>query len=355
MPTSFPARVKMSTSTTGTGTYTVAAVTAAGYRSLAQALANGDIASGDEVYYIVIDTTVTNGTNLLEIGRGIWTSGTNTVTRAEVYQPNNTAVSWGAGTRDFLVIDNPELFARLIGGATYTQGGVEVSWTGGKQITSKYDSGRFMELYSQSIGGSLRSNCLKTNKLPLYIESLFQSTGTASGETTIQFLVGDLASPTAGPKIRETGVLQTAAGVPYDAFPSGTALLFGTAPPTGWTRVNESEDIMVKVATASDTPGSAAAGSWTISGLSVSGSTDGFSLTTTHLPSHTHTMAYGVAQAQSGAGVTALDALGSGSSSATSGATGSGTAHSHGISSATISSSGAWRPRYKVYVKATKD
>lgn len=339
MATSFPARVKMATSTTGTGTYTVTAVTAAGYRSLAQALANGDIASGDEIYYVVLDGTVTNGTNLLEIGRGIWTSGTNTVTRAEVYQPNNTAVTWGAGTRDFLVIDNPELFAKLIGGTTFTQGAVEVSWSGGVQFRSRYDSGRSMIMHSQSIGGALGADSLKTNKLPLYLQALFSSTGTASGETFIQFLVGDSASPTSGPKIRETGVLQTAANVPYDAFPSGTKLMFGTAPPAGWTRADASEDRMIKLATAAESAGTAG-GTWTISALTVSGSTDGFNLTAAHIPTID-------AEAPSlvSPNVKLVNSTGGAS----------GTSHSHNLSAVAVSSGGTWRPRYEIWVAATKN
>jgi len=110
MATRYPVRTKDTSSTTGTGTYTLADATAAGYRNLTRAVTDGDLASGDTVHYIVVDTTVTGGPKLCEVCSGVWDNTAKTLTRATVYQPNGAAVSWGAGTRDIFIIDNPQAF-----------------------------------------------------------------------------------------------------------------------------------------------------------------------------------------------------------------------------------------------------
>jgi hypothetical protein len=339
MPTSFPARVKMSTSTTGTGSYTVTAVTAAGYRSLAQAAANGDITSGDTIHYIVIDTTVTNGTNLLEIGSGVWTSGTNQVTRASVYQPNNTAVTWGAGTRDFLVIDNPELFA-ILTGANFS-GNVETTL----KLISRFDNvqDRRCEFQSLSTWSAWNAYHRITNKLPLFIGNFNENVGVASGEGYIQFLLGTASVTVPGPKIRETGVMEgtfktTSGTTPYDALPAGTKLLFGGTPPTGWTRVDATEDRMIKLAVAAESAGTAG-GSWTVSGLTANGTTGGHALTADQIPN--------VGGETPFAGTVNYRMIDG------SGATGN--AHTHTLTSIPVASAGAWRPRYEIFIAATKN
>jgi hypothetical protein len=111
----WPMRVKVTTSTTGTGTYTVTETPQAGYRTLSQATLDHDLNDGDTVAYIVVDTTVVNNSTgkLLEAGTGVWSNSAKTVTRASVLQPNAGAVNWGAATRDFLIIDNPALYAAI--------------------------------------------------------------------------------------------------------------------------------------------------------------------------------------------------------------------------------------------------
>jgi hypothetical protein len=106
----FPFRVKATTSTTGTGTYTLAEPAVAGWRTPTRAVTDGDLADGDTVAYIVVDTTVTNGPKLCEVGTGVWNNTAKTLTRATVLQPNGAAVNWGAGTRDVFVVNNPLLY-----------------------------------------------------------------------------------------------------------------------------------------------------------------------------------------------------------------------------------------------------
>lgn len=82
-------RVKETTTTTSTGTYTLAgAVT--GFQSFAV------VGNGNSTYY-----TVTDGTNW-EIGVGTYTSSGTTLSRDTILASSNSgsAVNWGAGTKD---------------------------------------------------------------------------------------------------------------------------------------------------------------------------------------------------------------------------------------------------------------
>lgn len=131
-------------------------------------------------------------------------------------------------------------------------------------------------------------------------------------------------------------------------FPSGTKLLFGNAPPSGWTRVDASEDRLIKLAKSGETLGTAG-GSWTISGFTISG----YSLQIADLPAHNHGLTYTSTISLLGGGaltaVTALATTGLASSVNTAN-TGSGTAHTH-----SISHDGTWRPRYEIWAAATKN
>ena len=90
-----PDRVLETSTTTGTGTYTLAGAMA-GFRAASAACANGDTA-----YYYAEDVDV-NGvpTGGYEIGIGTWATG-NTLARTTIHTSSNAnaAVSWAAGTR----------------------------------------------------------------------------------------------------------------------------------------------------------------------------------------------------------------------------------------------------------------
>jgi len=117
-------RVKETTTTTSTGTYTLAgAVT--GFQSFAV------VGDGNATYY-----TVTDGTNW-EIGVGTYTSSGTTLSRDTILASSNSgsAVNWGAGSKDVfltypaeravLVDDNfeivPSTSASLVGNTTTIQ------------------------------------------------------------------------------------------------------------------------------------------------------------------------------------------------------------------------------------------
>jgi hypothetical protein len=85
-------RVKETTTTTGTGTYTLAGAVA-GFQSF------GVIGNGNTTYY-----SITDGTNW-EVGLGTYTSSGTTLSRDSIFESSNTgsAVNWGAGPKDIFV------------------------------------------------------------------------------------------------------------------------------------------------------------------------------------------------------------------------------------------------------------
>lgn len=88
-------RVYETSTTTGTGTYTLA-----GAKSTAHQAFSAVCANADTVYYAAFDTT--NGG--WEIGLGTWATGGN-LARTTVHKSSNAnaAVNWGAGTREIIL------------------------------------------------------------------------------------------------------------------------------------------------------------------------------------------------------------------------------------------------------------
>lgn len=85
----FADRVQETTTTTGTGTYSLLGALT-GYQGFAAAFS-----TGSTVYYLVTD-----GTNW-EIGQGVYTTAGSTLTRAAILASSNAsaAVNWGTGVR----------------------------------------------------------------------------------------------------------------------------------------------------------------------------------------------------------------------------------------------------------------
>jgi hypothetical protein len=363
----FPTRCKDTTTTTGTGTYTLADSTAAGYRNLTRAVTDGDLADGDTVAYIVVDTSVTGGPKLMEVGTGTWNNTAKTLARTAIYQPNGAAVDWGAGTRDVLITDNPVLFLLLAGG---TMTGLLHILLSGSAVTPIAETAAVFQI-SAAAGTNVNVSIVSG----------------ASGIAALN--LGDTASQTPGgirydnatdtlhlragasnrAKITSGGVLQTSASVPYDALPAGTKLLFGNAPPTGWSRVNASEDRLIKLAKSGETEGDAA-GSWTVSGLSLSGTTGDHTLAASEIPSHVHSVAAHTHEIElfgSAGGSLAIEAFGKTGAAASTvatlsggggntGAAGSGGAHAHPLdSNGAVASDATWRPRFEIAAWATKN
>lgn len=108
MAYSYPALCQTTTTTSGTGTYTLAIAPLSGVaqRTPKQAVADGSLSNGDQVVYCVQDTTVLADASF-EIGLGTYDDTANTVTRDSILQSSNggAAVSWGlSGQRDFRIM-----------------------------------------------------------------------------------------------------------------------------------------------------------------------------------------------------------------------------------------------------------
>lgn len=85
-------RVKDQTQTTGTGTLTIDGVAATGYRTITAAHT-----TGSSIRYTVINATASEW----EVGEGVWTAASNTLTRATVYSSSNAGslVNFSAGAK----------------------------------------------------------------------------------------------------------------------------------------------------------------------------------------------------------------------------------------------------------------
>jgi len=114
------------------------------------------------------------------------------------------------------------------------------------------------------------------------------------------------------------------------SFPAGTVLIFGqTSAPTGWTKdtTNFNNSALRVVTGAASSGGSVDFTTAFASGLSAGATT----LTTTQIPSHTHTMNYG----PGGGGNVAFGSC-SGGGSTNTGATGGGGSHTHTLPSVAV-------------------
>jgi hypothetical protein len=82
-------RVKVTSTTTGTGAFTLGSAVA-GYQDFSV------IGDGNETYYVITD-----GTDW-EVGKGTYTSSGTTLSRAQVFGSSNSGalVNWGAGDKD---------------------------------------------------------------------------------------------------------------------------------------------------------------------------------------------------------------------------------------------------------------
>jgi hypothetical protein len=320
----------------------------AGWRTLTQAVADGDLANGDTVAAIFTDTTVTNGPKLLEVGTYTWNNTTKVLTAVTIYQPAGAAQNWGAGTRDVLVVDNPLLFLLLTGG-TLT-GVLNVLINGSIASPGAHTTGLFQKSATSAdeawlcLVAHAQANCqlmMGSPANPLNGRLVYFNESHATLASIMQFYTANAARA----RITAAGVLQTAAAVPYDALPTGTKAVFAqAAAPTGWTQDTSQNDRVLRVVSGA---GAGTGGSWTISGISV----DSHTLTIAQMPTHDHLVDVVDDSMVTGAGAIKSRVMDSGGGLATKTTreTGGGGSHNH-----TLTIGSAWRPAYLDIIVCSK-
>ena len=124
MPYVFKDRVKASTTTTGTGTYTIGTA-ATGYQNFSV------IGNGNQTYYCATD-----GTNW-EVGIGTYTASGTTLSRDQVLESSNSnnAVNWGSGSKDIFVTYPAEATEGVIPNMENSSIGTDlVAWKNYKRV-----------------------------------------------------------------------------------------------------------------------------------------------------------------------------------------------------------------------------
>lgn len=116
MPLVLKDRVKVVTTSTGTGTITLGA-TAAGFQSFAA------IGDSNTTYYTIVDQT----NNTWEVGIGTYTASGTTLSRDTVLESSNSGnlVNFGAGTKDVFVTYPAE--RAVIGGMGYVENAATIT------------------------------------------------------------------------------------------------------------------------------------------------------------------------------------------------------------------------------------
>lgn len=132
------------------------------------------------------------------------------------------------------------------------------------------------------------------------------------------------------------------------SFAAGTVMLFAqTSAPTGWTKdTTNYNNSALRVVTGSASTGGTVDFSTAFASQAVSGTVGSTTLTTSQIPSHSHTVYYG---GSCGYGYPASS--GAGALSSSSGATGGGGSHNHSFSGTAINLA----VKYVDVIRATKD
>ena len=133
------------------------------------------------------------------------------------------------------------------------------------------------------------------------------------------------------------------------SFPAGTAMLFvQTAAPTGWTKSTTHNDKALRIVSGAASSGGSVAFTTAFASQAVSGTVGNTTLTTTQIPSHTHSQNIG---GTSGSVFSIQCGSGPSFTATTTGSTGGGGSHNHSFSGTAINLA----VQYVDVIIATKD
>jgi hypothetical protein len=352
-----PALVHDSTNSSGLGSLTLNNNAAAGRRGLADAVAEGHCANGDQVPYYISNATLAGPALVFEHGLGTISSNGITLSRDTIYQSSDgtTKVDLPAGAQYDVVIGVG--LAALVLAANNGTEFTAATFATNLGLPRLAAANTFTD--QQTISRTSGALLSLTNPTAVRTWDLRTTSGGAFRLTDATAAVVPLEAAAGGATLTVGAgtTLTKSGGSSYDNFPAGTKLLFGTAPPTGWTRVDDATtNRSILTSKAADSPG-ATGGSWTISGLSFSGTSGSTTLTESQIPAHTHgTNAIdGFVVKVNIAGSLASPGAGSAlDTRSTTASTGGGTGHSHSISGSPVGD-GNWRPAYQIWAPATKN
>lgn len=205
-----------------------------------------------------------------------------------------------------------------------------------------------------------------TGILPVSRGGTGVTTSTGSGSNVLSAsptFTGTPEAPTASSgtnttQIATTAFVQTAISA-APAFPSGTAMLFvQTSAPTGWTKSTTHNDKTLRVVSGAASSGGSSAFSTVFSNqtptISNTFSVSSTTLTTSQIPSHTHTVPGTSGCPGAVLGVTVFGTAGGGPSIDTT-ATGGGGSHNHSLSGSATSSAITLNVQYVDVIIATKN
>jgi len=206
--------------------------------------------------------------------------------------------------------------------------------------------------FNPSTGALTSTSLTPTNALTVAYGGTGASTLTANnvllgnGTSAVQFV----APGTNGNVLTSNGTTWVSAAAGGSGFASGTVMLFAqTSAPTGWTKdTSNNNNSALRVVTGTASTGGSIDFTTAFASQSVVGTVGSHTLTTSEIPSHTHSYVY-----YGGEGSSGVDARGQNANSftGTTGSTGGGGSHSHSFSGTAINLA----VKYVDVIRASKD
>lgn len=307
-------RVKETTTTTGTGTVSLAGAVS-GFDSFSAGIGNGN-----NTYYCIASGAE------WEVGIGTYTAAGSTLSRDTVLSSSNAdaLVSFSAGTKD--------VFCTAPAGKLFTEGTLNAATSKATPVDA--DTFGVIDSAAANVLKKVTWANIKAT-IKAYFDTIYY---TIAAATTALALKANLASPaftgtpsapTAAPgtntdQLATTAYVLANAPAPTPEFPSGTRMPFNqTSAPTGWVKDTTAalNDSIMRIVTGTVGSGGATAFS-TFNGQSSVGAT---TLSIAQMPSHTHSYVQSNQSSLTGGGGTNTNGTG------TTGAQGGGGSHTHSI------------------------